>query len=682
MNNAEIEQSAIDRFGAPRKLEDIPEEKLRQAVAECKTFAGVRLRLGLGSVGCTNEDVKMRCAEVGIDCGELTSKIAGRWEQYSINELEAFANDSETISDFCQKIGITSIGHARNLLSTIIERSTVIEQFLRVRYIRRSENNTAKWANFSFDEMSTIVRNSSTYREVAEKLGYNSDPTISHVCRELGIDTSHIDNRIKDNMLASLCANNELSRDSIMRALRYVRDVSQCEHCGCSEHNGYPISLQAHHKNGIHDDNRIENIAVLCPTCHAFIENRAVNPKNFLPAKKAVIDRDGWICSQCGISEIDGALVPLELHHKDGNHQNHDLTNLDLRCPNCHSQSENWGCYNEHKHYSEEEFIKVLKESRSKNEAAQRLGIRAGKAFYQKTNQLADKYGIVFEDSLEINRIKNLLPPDVVTQVILLLETTLSYDEIRTRTGIGITTISKINLGLHPNCPLNKEYPIRHKSPRKRTKNKKSNCKSNLCQECGTEITSSATHCKSCQALLQRKVERPDRDTLIELLRYYNLRCIGKQYGVSDNAVRKWCKSYNLPYRRHDIRRFFENPCDVFTEDMSYSYTEQDLIDAYKAYGSLKKAAAQLHCDSQRIRVACEKHGITFNMQQKNAIPVIAIDKTTGCSFSFSSQYDARDWILENDKGKSRKGVIRHIMNVIKEEQKTAYGYYWKIQEK
>lgn len=33
MNNAEIEQSAIARFGSPRKLEDVSEEELRQAVA-------------------------------------------------------------------------------------------------------------------------------------------------------------------------------------------------------------------------------------------------------------------------------------------------------------------------------------------------------------------------------------------------------------------------------------------------------------------------------------------------------------------------------------------------------------------------------------------------------------------------------------------------------------------------
>ena len=28
---------------------------------------------------------------------------------------------------------------------------------------------------------------------------------------------------------------------------------------------------------------------------------------------------------------------------------------------------------------------------------------------------------------------------------------------------------------------------------------------------------------------------------------------IGRMYGVSDNAVRKWCKKFGLPFRKCDI---------------------------------------------------------------------------------------------------------------------------------
>lgn len=43
-----------------------------------------------------------------------------------------------------------------------------------------------------------------------------------------------------------------------------------------------------------------------------------------------------------------------------------------------------------------------------------------------------------------------------------------------------------------------------------------------------------------------RKVNRPSREDLMELIRTTPMVIIGKQYGVSDNAIRKWCKTYQI----------------------------------------------------------------------------------------------------------------------------------------
>lgn len=42
------------------------------------------------------------------------------------------------------------------------------------------------------------------------------------------------------------------------------------------------------------------------------------------------------------LSEWMGKPIPLELHHKDGNHYNNDLSNLEILCPNCHAQTDNY----------------------------------------------------------------------------------------------------------------------------------------------------------------------------------------------------------------------------------------------------------------------------------------------------------------------------------------------------
>lgn len=43
----------------------------------------------------------------------------------------------------------------------------------------------------------------------------------------------------------------------------------KCEKCGLVEWNNLPIPLELDHVNGVNTDNRIENLRILCPNCHA-----------------------------------------------------------------------------------------------------------------------------------------------------------------------------------------------------------------------------------------------------------------------------------------------------------------------------------------------------------------------------------------------------------------------------
>lgn len=48
-----------------------------------------------------------------------------------------------------------------------------------------------------------------------------------------------------------------------------------CEDCGIAEWRGRPLSLALHHVNGDGDDNRLENLRLLCPNCHSQTPNFA-----------------------------------------------------------------------------------------------------------------------------------------------------------------------------------------------------------------------------------------------------------------------------------------------------------------------------------------------------------------------------------------------------------------------
>jgi 5-methylcytosine-specific restriction endonuclease McrA len=43
----------------------------------------------------------------------------------------------------------------------------------------------------------------------------------------------------------------------------------RCEECRLTDWRGRAIGLQLHHRNGDGKDNRLENLQILCPNCHA-----------------------------------------------------------------------------------------------------------------------------------------------------------------------------------------------------------------------------------------------------------------------------------------------------------------------------------------------------------------------------------------------------------------------------
>ena len=59
-------------------------------------------------------------------------------------------------------------------------------------------------------------------------------------------------------------------------------------------------------------------------------KKRRLPARQWLPLRRMILARDRHTCVHCGRNAV------LEVHHRDGNHANNQLENLETVCKTCH----------------------------------------------------------------------------------------------------------------------------------------------------------------------------------------------------------------------------------------------------------------------------------------------------------------------------------------------------------
>ncbi len=139
------------------------------------------------------------------------------------------------------------------------------------------------------EEFIEIVKNSNSCAEAMRKIGYvcttgNSHDVMKRRVSELHLDTSHWGPNTESAHLATRQSDEVYFAEHTPhsgthireRLIRYNMLEYKCSICGNrGEWNGQKLVLQIDHINGIHDDNRLENLRFLCPNCHSQTETFA-----------------------------------------------------------------------------------------------------------------------------------------------------------------------------------------------------------------------------------------------------------------------------------------------------------------------------------------------------------------------------------------------------------------------
>lgn len=80
---------------------------------------------------------------------------------------------------------------------------------------------------------------------------------------------ARLSNILPDELV--FCENSQYrNRSALKKRLRKVWTSWVCASCGIGEEwNGLPLVLQLEHRNGVWNDNRLDNLCLLCPNCHS-----------------------------------------------------------------------------------------------------------------------------------------------------------------------------------------------------------------------------------------------------------------------------------------------------------------------------------------------------------------------------------------------------------------------------
>ncbi len=143
----------------------------------------------------------------------------------------------------------------------------------------------SNWIRITIDDetFKTIVNNSTSWSDLYRKCGLHKKSDIYDRVKMMGLDTNHFLSRGRQIkwteknifVVESQCTNSHYIKQHLLRDFDRSYECSKYKNENFTKRDGVlmwkdeEIVLQLEHINGVHNDNRLENLTLLCPNCHS-----------------------------------------------------------------------------------------------------------------------------------------------------------------------------------------------------------------------------------------------------------------------------------------------------------------------------------------------------------------------------------------------------------------------------
>jgi hypothetical protein len=152
---------------------------------------------------------------------------------------------------------------------------------------------------YSKEILEKVVNSSNNFSEVTRKLGlkpfYGNRQTVKKYINLFNIETKHFrlsgsgGKKTKIELEDILVENSTYTHTTNLKERIYKEGLKNrsCELCGQDENwHGRKMSLILDHINGVNNDNRIENLRIVCPNCNATLSTHGGRNTKKVETKK------------------------------------------------------------------------------------------------------------------------------------------------------------------------------------------------------------------------------------------------------------------------------------------------------------------------------------------------------------------------------------------------------------